>query len=114
MDNQNDEYGFSPINNITCNNIGIKLNYTKLSFEYIHKNINIEKAYFIHFKYKSTEEYIKKLKRGYSNCFINQTRSRNWRINEYFEDNKITLEKIEYIEKELKLNLSKYKNKIKK
>ena len=27
----------SPKNNITCNNIGIKLNYTKLNFDYIKK-----------------------------------------------------------------------------
>ena len=104
----------SPKNNITCNNIGEKLNYTKLDFEYIKKKkINIEKAYFIHFKYKSTEEYINKFKRGYSHCYNNQTKIKNWRINEYFEDNEITLEKIEYIEKELKLNLSKYKNQLK-
>ena len=31
------------------------------------------------------------------------------RIDEYFSDNKITLEKIQYVENELKIDLSKYK-----
>ena len=40
----------------------------------------------------------------------NQTKScLNYKINEYFELNKITLEKINLIEKELNLNLNKYK-----
>ena len=34
------------------------------------------------------------------------------RIDEYFSENKITLQKIEYVEKELNLNLSKYRDKI--
>ena len=70
-----------------------------------------DKAYIIHFKYKSTEEYINKYKRGYRNWFGPNFLS--MRIEEYFLDNKITLEKIEYIEKELKLDLSKYKEKLK-
>ena len=72
-------------------------------------DINYDKAYIIHFKYKSTEEYIKKYKRGYrweNSDFM------KIRINEYFSDSKITLEKIKYVENELKLDLSKYKEKL--
>ena len=34
------------------------------------------------------------------------------RIDEYFKDNNITLEKINYVERELNLDLSKYKQKL--
>ena len=101
----------SPFRNISCNNIGKKLNNNKLNIELIN-NINIEKAYIIHFKFKSTEEYVNKIKRGYhgwTKSYIYQTR-----IKSYFESNKITKEKIKYFEKELKINISNYKIKIKK
>ena len=84
---------------------------SKLNIELIN-NINIEKAYIIHFKFKSTEEYVKKIKRGYhgwTKSYIYHTR-----IKSYFKNNKITEEKIKYFEKELKINLSNYKIKIKK
>ena len=84
----------SPKRNITCNNVGEKINYEKLNLEAIVP-INIEKAYIIHFKYKSTEEYINKYKRGYSNWF-NKThliKVLNTKIIEYFRDNKITKKK---------------------
>ena len=102
----------SPIRNITCNSIGEKIYYKKLNFETIIP-INIKNAYIIHFKYKSTEEYINKYKRGYSNWFKNKTKQiLDNKIDEYLRDNEITKEKIEIIEKELKINLKKYKNKI--
>ena len=56
----------SPKRNVTCNNVGKKIYYKKMNFELIRK-INIEKAYIIHFEFKSTEEFINKIKRGYSN-----------------------------------------------
>ena len=59
---------YSPKRNFTCNNIGQIIQYKNINFEYIYP-INIEKAYIIHFKYKSTEEFINKYKRGYSNWF---------------------------------------------
>lgn len=62
----------SPEKNITCDNEGNILTYQKLNFETIDK-ININKAYLIHFKYKSTEEFINKYKRGYSNWYGNKT-----------------------------------------
>ena len=100
----------SPFNNISCDNNGEKYNNTNVFFNDVF-DINYDKAYIIHFKYKSTEEYINKYKRGYRNWFGPNFLS--MRIEEYFLDNKITLEKIEYIEKELKLDLSKYKEKLK-
>ena len=85
----------------------------KINFEFI-KSINIEKAYIIHFKFKSTEEFIRKYKRGYKKWFGNQTEWwKEQNIIKYFKYNKITKAKIEYLEKELKLNLSKYKKLIK-
>lgn len=100
----------SPKRNVSCNNIGIKLNFTEVNFQDIF-DINLDKAYIIHFKYKSTEEFINKYKRGYKNWFGSQFLP--LKISEYFQDNQVTLEKIEYIEKELKLNLSQYREKIK-
>ena len=96
----------SPFRNISCNNIGQKINNKKINIQKISK-INIKKAYIIHYKYKSTEEYINKIKRGYhgwTKSYIYQTR-----IKSYFESNKITEKKIKYFEKELKINLSNYK-----
>ena len=96
----------SPIRNVTCNNKGQKFHHNSVFFNDVFE-INYDRAYIIHFKYKSTEEYIKKYKRGYSKWV-----SSNFlpmRIREYFQDNDITLEKIKYMEKELNLNLSEYK-----
>lgn len=95
--------------NITCNNIGKKIKFEKLDYETLEP-INIKKAYIIHFKYKSTEEYINKYKKGYYNL-TGSTLNKvlNTKINEYLTDNKITKRKIEYLEKELKLNLSEFK-----
>ena len=85
-----------------------------IDYEYIDK-INIGKAYIIHFNYKSTEEFIKKYKRGYSNWFGERINGfLRLKIDNYFSDNEITNEKINYMEKELKINLNKYKNILKK
>jgi hypothetical protein len=104
----------SPLRNVTCNNIGRKINYINMNFEAIMK-INIKKGYIIHFNYKSTEEFINKFKRGYSNWFGKKYKDFvNAKIDDYFRDNKITEEKIEYFEKELKLNLTVYRSKLNK
>ena len=107
---------FSPKRNITCNNIGQIIEYKNINFESILP-INTKKAYIIHYKYKSTEEFINKYKRGYSNWF--KDRYKNWqnlknKIEDYFRDNENTKEKIDYLQKELKLNLENYKKIIKK
>ena len=83
--------------------------YKNMNFETLYP-INTEKAYIIHFRYKSTEELINKLKRGYSNWFKNKLRKFIiGNIETYLKINKPTLEKINFIEKELKINLSRYK-----
>ena len=105
----------SPFKNISCNNIGKIINNNNIiNIESINK-INTKKAYIIHFNYKSTEEFINKYKRGYSNWF--QDRLNDFldiKIKDYFRDNEITISKIDFFEKELKLNLSKYKKLINK
>ena len=54
----------SPHRNVSCNNRGIINNNKEILFQDV-SIINIDRAYIVHFKYKSTEEYINKYKRGY-------------------------------------------------
>ena len=103
----------SPIRNITCNSSEKKINNKEMNLEYME--LNIKESFIIHFKYKSTEEYINKYKRGYRFWkgekllqFLNSN------IKDYLNDNEITLKKLEYFEKELKINLSDYKQYLKK
>ena len=104
----------SPQQNVTCNSSGKKLKYKDLNFEFMSlNNFKNAKAYIIHFKYKSTEEYIKKCKRGYH--FWKGEKSLEvlkTRIKEYLNDNEITLDKLLYFEKELNISLTEYKTKI--
>jgi len=103
---------FSPFKNVTCTNDGNIINYTNINFESID-NININKSYIIHFRFKSTEEFIAKYKRGYSNWHGNEINEvMKERLSTYFKENGITLKKIDYIEKELKLNLTSFKKEI--
>ena len=75
----------------------------------IRNNIQKDyKYYYInHYFSKSTEEFIDKLKKGdvYKGTILDK-------ISRYFSYNEITLKKINYIEKELKLNLNYYRKKI--
>ena len=64
----------SPTKNITCNNEGKIINYKKLNVESVSE-INVNKAYLIHFRFKSTEEFINKYKRGYSHWHGNKTKN---------------------------------------
>ena len=105
---------FSPHRNTTCNNIGKIITYKNINFQTIYP-INIEKAYIIHYRYKSTEEFINKIKRGYSDWFKDNAKS--WlfkRIRHYIRDNIMTKRKINYLEKELNINLTKCKKRLKK
>ena len=101
----------SPYRNIICNNKG-EIYKNKNVFVHQIRDINIENAYIIHFLYKSTEEFINKYKRGYRDWF--GRKFLRMRIRQYLRDNKMTLEKIEYIEKELNLSLKKIRHKLKK
>jgi hypothetical protein len=84
-----------------------------MNFEYMP--YNIKEAYIIHFKYKSTEEYINKYKRGYhlwkGDKLLDVLKAK---IFEYLNDNEVTLEKVEYFEKELNLNLTVFKKNLSK
>ena len=97
---------YSPYKNITCNSEGKQIYYKVLNFEKLTP-INIEKAFIIHFRFKSTQELVNKNKRGFGSWLDNQTLEWTLKghINDYFEHNKITLEKIKYIEKNLKIKL---------
>ena len=96
----------SPERNITCNSIGQRIYYDDMNFPNLKKKKNFKKAYIIHFRYKSTEEFINKLKRGYSNWLIDDLKFVIEQIKVYFFINKATPEKIKFIENELDLNLS--------
>ena len=97
----------SPIKNITCNNIGESIYYKNLNYETLLP-INIDNAYIMHFKYKSTEEYINKYKKGYYNLTgLYLKKVLKAKIMNYIKDNSITKEKIEYLEKELNINITK-------
>ena len=102
----------SPIKNITCTNDGKIIHYTNINFEKINK-INTNKAYIIHYSYKSTEEFINKYKRGYSYWFgKNIEKVLLLKLKNYLEESGITLEKINYLEKELKLNLTNFRKQL--
>ena len=67
------------------------------------------KQYYIdHYCFKSTEEYINKINKG-DGIFGNNRRNKFHKIDLYFGYNKITAEKIKYIERETGLNLNKFK-----
>ena len=95
----------SPIRNISCFNNGNKILINRVNIESVDP-VNFDKAILVHFRYKSTEEFIIKYKRGYRNWFGARTKNfLNSHVEVYFEQNKITLEKINYLEKELKIKL---------
>lgn len=105
---------FSPKKNITCNNEGKIIFYKKMNFESLNP-ISIKNAYIIHYRFKTAEEFVNKYKRGYKNWFGNKINNfLKTTINDFFSINKITAKKINYIEKELNLNLFKYRKKINK
>ena len=79
-----------------CDGFGRNRNIMKPDYKYY---------YFIHYYCKSTEEFIEKVKKG----DVYKTPDDN-KIGFYFDYNKITFEKLNFIEKELKLNLTYYKN----
>ena len=99
---------FSPERNVTCDNTGRIVNYTNLGFQSL-RPFNADRAYFLHFYYKSTEEHINKFKRGYRNW--PQTGLYPWIIG-YFKDNKLTIEKIEMLEKAFNITLDNLRDKL--
>ena len=83
-----------------CNSFGKRIN-----MKY-HK-MDINNYYFNHFYCKSVEEFINKLRRGSAS---NGKNNYEIKIFRYFYYNKITDEKINYIEKKIGINISCYKN----
>ena len=99
----------STLRNIGCSNNGEQIFENKVNIESV-KPINMDKAFLIHYRFKSTEELINKYKRGYRDWFGKNSKGfLKGNIEDYFEQNKITLEKINFIEKELKINLIYYR-----
>ena len=76
-------------------------------------NGDYENYYIKHFYCKSTEEFISKVMKGDIFFGKNADKINMDKIKKYFEYNKITLEKINLIEKYTKYNLSELKSKIK-
>lgn len=72
---------------------------------------NFKNNYIDHYCFKSTEEYINKINKGDA-IFGKNIKTMMHKIKLYFNYNKITLEKIEFIEKESGLNLNEYKLKL--
>ena len=71
-----------------------------------------EYYYIKHYYSKSLEEFIEKINRG--DIFFGLNRHQKLgKIKKYFKINKITLEKIDYIENKTGLNLKKYRKKLK-
>ncbi len=92
-----------------CNGFGKKKiikNYIDIS---IDKNPDYKYYYIDHYYTKSTEEYINKITKG---SVASGAKIRDNIVKLYFELNKITSEKIDYLEKKISINLSKFRNKI--
>ena len=68
---------------------------------------DFEYYYIDHYNFKSTEEFIDKINKGDVLYYKDNIMDR---IRTYFGINKITIEKIEFIEKETKMNLSEFRN----
>ena len=95
----------------SCNSFGEFNNKEKFA-TFSKKPDNI--FYYIdHFCYKSTEEFINKLKRG-SAFYGKGIKTKLKKIGWYFNINKITSKKIDYFEKNINVNLTMYRNKISK
>ena len=92
-----------------CNGFG---NEIKLKF-ILNLKPDYEYYYINHYYGKSLEEFVQKLKRG--DIQLGITKKNNlYQIKKYFYINKLTNEKLDYIERELKLNLSEFRKKLKK
>lgn len=76
------------------------------------KNTDFENYYIDHFYSKSLEEFVKKLNKG-DNFFRKKLSHRKMRIKRFFKFNKMTLDKIKYIEKHTGIKLDDYKKKLK-
>ena len=74
------------------------------------KNCDFKYYYIDHYYFKSLEEFIEKINKG-DNYFGDKLWFKMVRLNRFFRINKITKEKINFIEKYTGIKLSKYKKK---
>jgi hypothetical protein len=83
-------------------------------FGKISKSFKIDSEYYYikHYSFKSTEEYCYKLNKG-NILYNNDYHRKFYKINKYFEYNRITLNKINLLEKKTRINLDYLRNKIK-
>ena len=87
-----------------CDGEGRKIKYNG----FLNHNPDYEKYYINHYFSKSVEEFVNKLKRG--DAERGATKENNYyQIGKYFYINEITPQKIDYLEKHLGIDLSKYK-----
>ena len=94
---------------INCNGYGNRNRY----YYNIFSNQNDYKHYYIdHYYSKSTEEFIGKINKG--DPYINTLKYVMGKVEKYFSQSEITKEKIDLIENRTGLNLSEYRNKLKK
>ena len=97
--------------NITrCNGFGHKIK--KIST--FGEENDVEYYYIKHYAYKSTEEFIDKLKRGDVLWGNKNKRIILNKIKAYFRNNIITIEKINYIEQKIGFNLNYFRKILKK
>ena len=90
-----------------CNGFGKKVKKIGLYADKVDKKYN----YINHFSFKSTEEFISKIIRG--SAVYGKKKRMLIKIRFYFAFNKITLNKINYIEKSTGINLNVYRSKLK-
>ncbi len=88
---------------INCNGYGNK----NKTFIFFSTEPDFDYYYIHHYYCKSTEEFINKINRG--DAFSTSIEYIIQRVEKYFNQSIITLEKIEMIEKGIKLDLSKFK-----
>ena len=101
---------YSPKRNVTCNSNGDLMDISNRINIEENFNKTFDKAFLIHFRYKTAEEFVKKYKRGYSTWFGDKLAEfMNININHFFHINRLSLEKINYVERELNISLTKYK-----
>ena len=92
----------------SCNGFG---KHYQLVGQRLKKN-DFEYYYIDHYYSKSLEEYVQKINKGCAH-FAQSIKYKMGRINIFFAINKITLEKINFIEKNVDINLSYFRKKIK-
>lgn len=87
-----------------CNGFGKKIKLIGIAI----KESDFENYYIDHYYCKSTEEFIDKINKGCA-LYAQDQNYKLARIKTYLGYNKVTLEKVEMIEKNTGLNLSEYK-----